>query len=164
MTHNEVTTPAGTPGIYGVVHFKNTAVGVIPIDESGGTWVVAQTRYPFSAQTIEIPEGGCTLNELPFEAARRELAEEVGLRAECWRHLMCLQTSNSVTDEVADIFVAQNLTKVPQKLDDSEDIEAIYLPLKDVLDMVMTGKIVDAISVSGILRLAMEPDFQKWFK
>ncbi|UZJ43957.1 NUDIX hydrolase [Marinimicrobium sp. C6131] len=155
VSHEEVITPAGTDGIYGVVHFKNTAVGVVPIDEAGNTWLVRQTRYTMGEYTWEIPEGGCPRAEDPLSAAKRELQEEVGLSAQHWEKLQELQLSNSVTDETAIIYVARDLQNVEQSLDDSEDIEVKKLPLTEAIAMVDRGEITDAISVAALLRLAL---------
>lgn len=154
VSHEEVITPAGSDGIYGVVHFKNTAVGVIPVDEEGNTWLVRQTRYTMGEYTWEIPEGGCPKHEETLVAAKRELQEEVGLEAQQWEVLQRLQLSNSVTDETAVIYLAKNLSAVDQALEDSEDIEVMKLPLTEAIAMVDRGEITDAISVAALLRLA----------
>ncbi|WP_027328214.1 NUDIX domain-containing protein [Marinimicrobium agarilyticum] len=154
VSHEEVITPAGSDGIYGVVHFKNTAVGVIPIDGEGNTWLVRQTRYTMGEYTWEIPEGGCPKHEETLVAAKRELQEEVGLEAQHWEVLQRLQLSNSVTDETAVIYLARDLSVVDQALEDSEDIEVMKLPLTEAIAMVDRGEITDAISVAALLRLA----------
>ena len=66
VSHEEVLTPKGTDGIYGVVHFKNTAIGVVPIDDEGNTWLVKQSRYALNQYTWEIPEGGCPYGASDF--------------------------------------------------------------------------------------------------
>lgn len=154
VRHDRVIQPAGTEGIYGVVHFKNLAIGIVPIDEHGNTWLVKQHRYPLAQDSWEIPEGGCPEGEHPLDAARRELEEEVGLRAHLWRELMTLHLSNSVTDEKALVFVAQQLEQGHQALEDSEDIELMKLPLVQAIEMARDGRITDAISVAALLRLA----------
>ena len=78
VSENKVTNPGGGPGIYGVVHFKNRAIGVIPVDEEGNTWLVGQFRYTLGAFEWEIPEGGCPEEEAPADAAKRALREETG--------------------------------------------------------------------------------------
>ncbi len=156
VSHEEVLTPAGTAGIYGVVHFKNRAVGVIPIDEQGNTWLVKQSRYTLDCFTWEIPEGGAPYGEDMLEAAKRELEEETGLQAENWQELMTLHQSNSVSDEVAKIFVARELTLGVQQLEDTEDIELEKMPLQKAVQMVLNGDITDALSVAGLLRLALD--------
>lgn len=155
VSHEQVKTPSGSDGIYGVVHFKGTAVGVVPIDEEGNTWLVRQSRYTLNDFTWEIPEGGAGENEPTLVCAQRELLEEVGLYASKWTELMRVHTSNSVTDEVGVVYVAEGLSVGEQQLDDSEDIEVTKLPLKDAVNMVLAGEITDAISVAALLRLAV---------
>src|SRR6201992_3008565 len=84
LTHYDVITPTGTNGIYGKVHFKNVAIGIVPLDENLNTYLVGQFRFTISEYSWEIPEGGA-LNEEPLVAAQRELLEETGLKAERWQ-------------------------------------------------------------------------------
>ncbi|OZY87175.1 DNA mismatch repair protein MutT [Cellvibrio mixtus] len=156
VSHNEVITPTGTDGIYGVVHFKNIAIGVVPIDSDGNTWLVKQSRYSLNQYTWEIPEGGCPQGESPLAAAKRELEEEVGMQARDWQELMTMHLSNSVTDEYCVVFVARDLFAGQQQLEATEDIECKKVPLQTAIDMVKRGEITDAISVAALLRLALE--------
>lgn len=156
ISHEEVVTPKGTDGIYGVVHFKNTAIGIVPIDTDGNTWLVKQSRYTLNQYTWEIPEGGCPKGETPLKAAQRELEEECGLQANDWQQLMTLHLSNSVTDEFCVIFVAKDLFAGEQALEATEDIEYKKLPLADAIAMVKRGEITDAISVAALLRIALD--------
>lgn len=156
VSHNEVITPKGTDGIYGVVHFKNIAIGVVPIDEEGNTWLVKQSRYSLNQYTWEIPEGGCPQGESSLTAAKRELEEEVGLQANHWQELMTMHLSNSVTDEFCVVFVARDLFSGQQNLEATEDIEYKKLPLIDAIAMVKRGEITDAISVAALLRIALD--------
>lgn len=156
ISHDEVITPKGTDGIYGTVHFKNIAIGVIPIDDEGNTWLVKQSRYTLNQYTWEIPEGGCPYGEEPVNAARRELEEEVGLKATEVTELMRMHLSNSVSDELAIIFIAKGLSAGQQALESTEDIEYQKLPLKNAIDMVLTGEITDSISVAALLKIALE--------
>ncbi len=156
VTHEEVERPNGTEGIYGVVHFKNQAVGVIPIDEEGNTWLVGQSRYTLNEFSWEIPEGGSPMNEDPLESAKRELEEEVGLIAKDWELLMKLHTSNSVSDEVGFIYVAKGLSKGVQQLEDTEDIQVKKLPLTDAIEMAKRGEVTDAMSLAALYRMALD--------
>lgn len=158
LTHNDVITPAGTEGIYGVVHFKNTAIGVLPLDHDNHTWLVRQSRYALGISTWEIPEGGCPPGEQPLMAAQRELEEETGLLAREWQELLTLHLSNSVTDEKAMVFIARDLYPGTQALEPTEDIEVKRLPFSEALAMVLAGEITDAISVAAILRAALLPE------
>ncbi len=153
VVHHEVITPGGTEGIYGCVNFQNLAVGVIPLDENYNTWIVGQFRYPTQKYTWEIPEGGCPLNELPLDAAKRELKEEVGLTAETWELVQEMDLSNSATDEVSFTYLARNITEGSACQDDNEDITVRKLPFLELYQMVLNGDIRDAISVAGILKV-----------
>lgn len=152
--HETVITPAGTDGIYGVVHFKNTAVGVVPLDDDNNIWLVGQTRYTLNEYTWEIPAGGCPRGEDSLIAAQRELQEEVGLTAQRWEKILDLQLSNSVTDEVGAIYLARELSATPQSLDITEDIEVRKLPLDEAIAMVDRGEITDVLSVAALMKLA----------
>ena len=154
LFHDDVITPGGTEGIYGRVNFKNHAVGVIPIDDDGNTWLVKQTRYPLDSESWEIPEGGSPKGEDILQTARRELEEECGLVAERWDKLIEIHTSNSVTDEAGTVFVARGLAVGNQQLEVTEDIVLKKLPLQEAINMVLNGEITDSLSVAGLLRLA----------
>lgn len=156
VSHEKVITPGGTEGIYGVVHFKNHAVGIVPIDGEGNTWLVRQSRYTLDRQTWEIPEGGAAVGSDLLAAAKRELEEETGLRARNWRPLLSLHLSNSVTDEEATVFAATELYAGEQDLEASEDIVVKKLPLEEAISMVLAGDITDALSVAGLLRVALD--------
>src|SRR5436190_16808477 len=81
VRHDQVLRPDGQPGIYGVVHYKNKAIGVLPVEADGSIWLVGQHRYPLDAYSWEIPEGGGPEDEAPEVTALRELREETGLSA-----------------------------------------------------------------------------------
>ena len=154
IRHEEVLTPAGTPGIYGVVSFKNKAVGVIPLDEAGNTYLVGQHRYPLDEYSWEIPEGGSPLGTDPLESAKRELKEETGLEATQWTKIARIHTSNSATDEEGFLYIAEGLVQGDHEPEDTEDLRIWKLPLDEAVDMVMTSRITDALSVSGLLMVA----------
>ena len=155
LTEHEVLNPAGGKGIYGKVHFKNKAVGIIPVDREGNTWLVGQYRYTLNAYSWEIPEGGCPLDIEPLEAARRELKEETGLTANRWQLIMRLHTSNSVTDEEGFIFLAEELSEGTSSPEETEaDLVVKKISLQEAITMVLNGEITDSMSVAGLLKLA----------
>lgn len=154
VQHHEVSTPGGSAGIYGVVQFKNRAVGVVPIDEDDHTWLVGQYRYATESYSWEIPEGGCPAAESPEQAARRELLEETGLAAGTITPLFSgIHLSNSVTDEAAWGFVATDLVAGDATPDDTEELQIQRLPVGEAIEMVLDGRINDALSVLVLLHL-----------
>ncbi len=155
VTHRDVITPNNTDGIYGLVHFKNVAVGILPIDKDGNTYLVGQYRYTIEQYSWELPEGGAPLHEDPLEAAKRELQEETGLIANKWTTLIELHTSNSVTDEYAIGYIASDLEQGKSDPEDSEDLRVKKLPLEEAVQMALDGRITDAFSVAILLKAAM---------
>lgn len=155
VTESDVTNPGGGDGIYGVVHFKNRAIGVVPVDDEGHIWLVGQYRYTLGSYEWEIPEGGCPEGETPLAAAKRELAEETGLIANDYEVLLDnIALSNSVSDERATIFVARNLTMTRPAPEETEDLKLRRLPLQAAISMVESGEITDSVSVMALLKLA----------
>lgn len=153
VEHREVLNPSGGAGIYGVVHFKNTAVGIVPLDQEGYTWLVGQYRYTLGRYSWEIPEGGGALGSDPLEAAQRELLEETGLTARRWIPLLEMHTSNSVTDEYGVAYVAQDLEEGEAQPEETEQLQIRRLPFSEAVDMVMQGEITDALSMIAILKV-----------
>jgi len=152
IQHNEVLTPANTPGIYGVVHFKNYAIGILPIDKDFNTYLVGQYRFPLKQYSWEIPEGGCPEGTDLLASAKRELKEEVGLTAKKWAPLMTMHLSNCVSDEVAHVFIAQDLTEGESEPEETEELVIKKVPFQTAYEMVLNGEITDSISVAAILK------------
>jgi len=155
VRHQEVITPAGTPGIYGVVQFKNIAVGILPVDDEGNTWLVKQYRYPLCEESWEIPEGGSPAGESTLATAQRELKEETGLSATRWQEFLTLHPSNSVTDEKVVVYLAEGLSAGDADPEESEDLVVMKVPLTRAIQMVMSGEITDGISVAALLKVAL---------
>lgn len=152
VTEYQVINPGGGSGIYGKVHFKNRAVGIVPVDREGNTWLVGQYRFTLGAYSWEIPEGGAPGEESLLECARRELREETGLTATQWDLLTTVHTSNSVTDEQGWIFLAEDLTEGRNELEESEaDMKVMKVPLSEAIEMVLSGRITDSMSIAGLL-------------
>lgn len=154
--HDDVTRPDGETGIYGVVHFANVAVGVVAIDDQDRVALVGQHRYPLDSVSWEIPEGGSPHAEDTRDGAKRELLEETGLRARTWRELGRYQLSNSISDETAVVYLATDLEQGVAQPDSTEQLEFRWLAFDEVMAMVASGEISDALSVLPLQALALE--------
>jgi 8-oxo-dGTP pyrophosphatase MutT (NUDIX family) len=154
VREDHVINPGGGRNHYGYVHFKNRAIAILPLDDEGNTWLVGQQRYTLGEYSWELPMGGAPLDESPLDAAKRELKEETGLGAERWSEVMRLHTSNSITDELGIVYIAEGLTQGEPEFEETEDLEICKLPLQAALQLVNDGKITDAISAAAILRVA----------
>lgn len=155
LDEHQVINPSGGNGIYGKVHFKNKAIGIIPLDENNNTWIVGQYRYTLEQWSWEIPEGGGPLDIDTLASAQRELKEETGLVATHWTEIATAYLSNSVSDEIGYVFLAEGLMEGPSNLEETEaDLIVKKLPFEKVLQMVENGEITDSLSVIGILKLA----------
>lgn len=154
IVQNDVINPSGGLGEYTVVHFKNRAVAVIPVDEANHTWLVGQYRYATNSFEWEIPEGGAPDGESTLACAKRELLEETGLVASTWQLISAdLQLSNSVTDELGYTYLARDLSQSEATPEDTEQLHVRRLPLEQAFEMAIQGQITDAFSVVSLLRL-----------
>jgi 8-oxo-dGTP pyrophosphatase MutT (NUDIX family) len=153
VDHHEVVTPGGSDGIYGVVHFKNLAIGIIPLDAEQNTWLVGQYRYPHRKYSWELPEGGGPVGQDPLLSAQRELAEEVGLTARRWDLILEMDLSNSVTDERCLIYLARDLEPCAAHPVDSEELALRRISFAELHEGVLAGHYPDSITVAGVLKL-----------
>jgi 8-oxo-dGTP pyrophosphatase MutT (NUDIX family) len=157
LYHDDVQRPDGTPGVYGVVHFEQVAVGIVAVDDEDRVALVSQHRYTLDRLSWELPEGGARPDEDPLLGARRELREETGATAGTWRELGVCHLSNSVTDERAHLFLATDLTHGDQELEASEgDLAVRWVPFDEVLSMCRDGRITDGMSIIAMAWAAMD--------
>ena len=152
VTEHKVLNPAGNPGIYGTVHFKNRAVGVVPY-QGGKIWLVGQYRYVLESYSWEIPEGGCPAGEDRLEAAKRELKEETGITAGSYQALLEMDLSNSVSDEDGIVYLATDLEIGESDPDEDELLQ--LLELEEAFQWVEEGKIRDSLSVAAIYKMML---------
>lgn len=150
LTEFDVINPGGGTGIYGKVHFKHLAVGVLVLDKQRNTYLVGQYRYTIGDYSWEIPEGGGPVGTDPLDSAKRELLEETGLVAQQWHLLLEMHLSNSVSDELAILYLATDLTQLEAEPEETEQLQIKKLPFEEAYQMVVDGKIKDSMSVAAI--------------
>ena len=155
VTEHQIINPSGGNGIYGVVHIKNFAIGVVPMDTDNNIYLVGQYRFPLNQYSWEIPEGGGAFDIDPLESAKRELLEETGLVAKEWQEILRMHLSNSVTDELSIIYLAKNLEQFEAEPEETEDLSTKKIPFEDAYQMVINGDITDAISVVAIMKIKL---------
>lgn len=153
LTEHQVINPSGGQGIYGEVNFKNLAIGIIVLDENNYTWLVGQYRFPLKSYSWEIPEGGGPIQIDPLISAKRELFEETGISANSWKEIQRIHLSNSVSDEIGIIFLAQDLSYGKSEPEETEELVLRKLPFLEAYQMVLDGEITDSLSVAAILKL-----------
>ncbi len=155
LTEHQVLNPSGGKGIYGEIHFKNYALGIIALDDDKNIWLVGQYRFPTKHYSWEIPEGGGPLHLQPLASAQRELLEETGLVAKEWTQILKMHLSNSVSDEIGIMYLAKDLSQFEAEPEETEQLEVKKLPFEDVYEMVVRGDITDSMTVAAILRLKL---------
>jgi len=148
-----VALPDGRTTISGVVTCSQ-CVGVLPFVDPQTVLLIQQYRYVARRVTWEMPTGGVHAGETIDAAAQRELAEEVGYRADRLTHVCTYHTSKSVVDETAHLFVGEGLVKAELPQDDTEFLEVRPFPFAEVLQMVLSGEIVDSMTIIAVLHAA----------
>lgn len=151
VREDQVIRPNGTRGIYGVVE-SPTALAIVPITADGRIYLVGQYRYTTDQYSWEVPTGSGAAGEPPLTSAQRELQEETGLAARQWTPLGPVQVSNSVTDQIGYIFLAEGLTQGQARPDETEDLVVRSVPLEEAMQDAVSGEISQAFSVVALLR------------
>lgn len=152
LSKHDVLNPNGNPGTYSVVHFKNLAIGVLPLDNDLNTWIVGQYRYPIEQYSWEIPEGGGDRTVPPLDSAKRELLEETGIRAQRWTKVQEMYLSNSASDEFCILYIAQGLSFGESSPEDTEQLEVKKIHFDELYAMVCEGKITDSLTITLVLK------------
>lgn len=154
--HDDVARPDGSPGIYGVVHFANLAVGAVVLDDDDRVVLVGQHRYTLDAYTWELPEGGVPAGESALAGAQREVREETGVEADGWREIVRFHLSNSISDEAGVVFAAHATSLGTPSPEPSEELAVRWVAFDEALAMTTDGRIRDAITIMGLQRVALE--------
>jgi 8-oxo-dGTP pyrophosphatase MutT (NUDIX family) len=153
VEHQEVIRPDGNLGIYGIVHFKNRAVAILPIEANGDVWLIGQWRRPTDSWSWEIPEGGVPYDEDLEIGARRELEEEAGVTAGSLIKVLEFDVSNSICDEVGYSYIAYDLSLGQCAPDPTEILSLRRLHFTELLVEIDMGLIRDALTLVTVMRV-----------
>lgn len=154
VQRDTVKLPNGSEAVREVIRHIG-AVCVIPVMENGDVIMERQFRYPLDRVILEIPAGKLdAANEDRFSAIRRELREETGYTAEEWTVLGDFHPAPAYSDEFITMYMARKLRKGERHLDEDEFLDVCTVPLKDLVEDVMAGRISDAKTQVCILKAA----------
>ncbi|MES2463519.1 MAG: NUDIX hydrolase [Armatimonadota bacterium] len=148
-----VTLPNGKQSKREVVEHGG-AVAVVAMKDDETVLMVRQFRLPAGKALLEIPAGGIDEGEDPEEAARRELAEEIGMVPDTLTPLYQAYAAPGYTTEILYGFLAQGLRDAPQDPDEDEFVEIVTMRLEDAIAAIATGEIQDMKTVAGLTMAA----------
>jgi ADP-ribose pyrophosphatase len=151
---DDVLMPSGRVAVREIVEHPG-AVAIAALDADDRLMMIHQYRHAVGRRLWELPAGLLDVKgEDPLATAQRELAEETGLAAAEWSVLVDVTPSPGFTDEAVRVYLARGLTEVgrPEHADDEEaDLAARWVSLPVAVRMVLSGTIVNATTVAGVL-------------
>lgn len=143
--------PDGREAKYDFIGHKGAAA-VVPVMDDGRILMVRQFRNALDRYTLEVPAGGRdSVNEDFKVAAARELEEETGYRSDSLTHLITIATAVAYCSEIIEVYVADNLVRSHQNLDEDEFIDVKPYALEELVEMIKDGTIQDSKTISCIM-------------
>jgi 8-oxo-dGTP pyrophosphatase MutT (NUDIX family) len=137
--------------MYATVKMKS-CVAILPIDSDRVVYLTRQFRYALGKESIEVVCGAIEEDEPPFEAAQREVQEELGIKAEEWIDLGVFDLDTSIVHCPVYLFLTKHLSFTQTNQEGTETIERLRMPLDAAVQMVMDSKITHAPSCVLILK------------
>jgi len=128
------------------------AVVMVPVDDEGNVYLVRQYRYPYGRVLLEVPAGKLEWGEAHFDAAQRELEEEIGAVAERWTPMGEMLPTPGFCDELQHVYLARGLTFGESHPDEDEFLEPVKIPMREAVAMAVDGRLEDSKTVAAILR------------
>jgi ADP-ribose pyrophosphatase len=127
------------------------AVVILPLLDEENVVLIQNRRHAIGQNLLELPAGTLEHNEIPMNAAGRELLEETGYLARRMKPLFSFYSSPGILTEKMHVFAAYDLERSKSALEDGEEIEAVTVRLTDAIDMIRTGEIIDAKTIATLL-------------
>lgn len=151
VVHNEVITPNGKDGIYGVINIP-TGVAIVAIDNDQNVYLSGEWRYPIKRYSWSVICGTVEKGQTPLQAAKQELKGEANLKASSWKHLLTFHPSPGIVNETTYVYLAQGLAPAKGKQDDTEKIKAKKIKFSRSIEMIDNGEITDSYAIVGLLK------------
>ncbi|MDD3793433.1 MAG: NUDIX hydrolase [Candidatus Gracilibacteria bacterium] len=151
VQEDKVIRPDGKDGIFGTVKMLD-GISILPIDNNGNVYITREFKYGLGEESFEVVSGGIDENENHLDCAKRELKEELGIIAENITYLGVVNPFTSVIKSKAYLYLAQDISFTKSKNDGTETIKLTKLPLQEVYNMVISGKITHGPSCVLILK------------
>lgn len=151
VKEDQVTRPDGKPGIFGVVDMK-PGVSVLPLDDKGYVYLTNEFHYAIEQDSVEVVSGAIDKHEKPLDAAKRELVEELGIKADEWIELGLVNPFTTVIKSPAHLFLAKKLNFTKTNQEGTEDITLVKVKLDKATKMVMESQITHGPSCVLILK------------
>ncbi|MBQ6164018.1 MAG: NUDIX hydrolase [Clostridia bacterium] len=151
---DEIELPNGKPAMREYIRHQG-AVCVVPVTEDGKVIVVDQFRYPFGRVTTEIPAGKIDPGEDPETAARRELSEETGIEDGELTFIGEFYSSPAILTEIIYMYTVKNFTRGELHTDPDEFVEVREIPLDELVEDILAGRIKDSKTQAAVLKTAM---------
>ena len=151
VTLDDVELENGSTSKREIVHHHGGAC-VLALTDADEVYMVRQFRYAFGEEIWELPAGKLEADEDPFEAAKRELAEECGVTAGKFVDLGILYPTVGYDSEKIYMWAARDLQTTGQHLDEGEFLDVVKMPFAQALEMVLSGEIKDSKTVAALLK------------
>ena len=148
---DDVLRPDGNPGTHSIVRMKS-GVSVLPIDQSGNVYLTDEFHYGIGRDSIEVVSGGIESGEDRLATAKRELEEELGIRAERWEYLGSVDPFTTIIVSPTALYLARELSFGETAPEGTEQIRTVKMTLDEAARRVMSGKITHAPSCVLILK------------
>jgi 8-oxo-dGTP pyrophosphatase MutT (NUDIX family) len=152
VRQDNVVMPNGQEGTYNVIE-GGASVFMIPMTTDRKILLIKLFRYTTQHEGWEVPAGGIEPDELPLQAAKRELKEETGCMTEDWQDLGSFESANGTSDHIGHVFVAKNLIYCKANAQAEEGITRVKAhSFSEVLKLIEKGEMVDALSIAALMK------------